>query len=460
MNRLPLFLAGAALFTPLLAHAQLPVSGRPVPALSDFDDEMQDFMDDNDIGAGVLGVMQDGNVVYLRGFGHGYDGSTPLLENALFRLASCVKPLTAAAIRELEADGAFDVDDNAFDLGQPGGGVLDVTPFGGSGDSRLEDVTLRHLLVHQGGWDRGVAGDLSFGWRAASNDLGVPSPPPRADMMDWILGEPLQFTPGTDTKYANIGYLALGLAAEQESGQGLLTYLRQQILTPGMWVPATELQLGRSFRADQDPREPLYFYGTSTGDNIFDNTLPYAQVPAPYGTWHQEGLLSGGGLIASAPAILEFLQRYHTGVFDPRIGQPITGTDPVTMSVGHNGILTGTHSYMVQRTDDVNVFVVFNKATSTGHYAIDFYDDRLAPLLDAGPAWPATTSDGFWVNVSGFVTAGPGSYSRPFASLTTALDFVEDGSKLRLRAGTSGWTGVLSTKLLLDAPLGHAVLGD
>jgi CubicO group peptidase (beta-lactamase class C family) len=461
MNHLPLLLALGLALVPA-AHAQLPVSGRPVPSLADFDAEMQDFMDDNDIGAGVLGVMHAGRVVYLRGFGHAYDGTTPLAENALFRIASCAKPITAAVIRRLIADGDFDVDDNAFDLGQAGGGVLDVTPFGGVGDDELEDVTIEQMLLHQGGWHRGTqygVGDLSFDWREASNEMGVPSPPPRDDMMDWILGEPLQFTPGTNTEYSNIGYLALGLIAEQESGQDLLTFIRQRVLTPGMWVPATELQLGRSYRADQDPREPLY-YSTTTGDDIFDNTVPYTQVATPYGTWHQEGLLAGGGFIASAPTILEFLQRYHTGVYDERIGEPVNAGNPLTDTRGHNGILTGTHSYMVQRPDSVNVFVVFNKRTDPNHYGIDFYEDHLAPLLDAGPDWPETTSDGFWVNMGGFAAVGFGAYSRPFASFTSALASTEPGSKLRLKAGSSDWTGVLSERLLLDAPLGSAVLGE
>lgn len=452
---------GAALtaFTPA-AHAQLPVSGRPVPALTAFDDAMQDFMDDNDITAGVLGVMFEGRVVYLRGFGHSYNGTTPLPENALFRIASCTKPITAAAIHALIDNGAsWDTDDFAFDFGLSGGtGVLDVNPFGGVGDGRIDEITIQQLLQHQGGWNRDVAGDLSFRWRQASDDMGVPSPPPPEDMMDWILGEPLQFTPGNNTVYSNIGYLALSLLVEQEAGQGIMSYIRRRVLTPDMWVPATELQIGRTFRPDQDPREPLY-YSTSTGDNIYDNTVPYEQVPSPYGTWPQTGLTGYGSFIASAPAILEFLQRYHTGVYDERIGERITGDNPLTGDAGHNGILTGTNSYMVQRTDGVNVFIVFNKRGDP-HYATSFYSNRLDPLIDAVTTWPTTTSDGFWVNMGGIVIAGFGSYNRPFASLTSALASTEAGSKLRLRAGSTDWTGVLSERLLLDAPLGSAVIGE
>ncbi|NBC19102.1 MAG: serine hydrolase [Bacteroidetes bacterium] len=439
-----------------LGWGQLPESGRPVPALADFDTEMQNFMDDNAIGAGILGVMYEGRVVYLRGFGHDYNGND-LPENALFRLASCTKPLTAAAIRSLINDGAFNLMDNAFELGQTGGGVLNLVPFPSPGDSRLEDITIQHLLVHQGGWDDDVT-DLAFQYWTAAEDMNVTRPPSREDMMRWSLGQPLQFTPGTITDYANIGYHALGRIVEQEAGQSLGTYLRQNILTPNMWVPATELQLGRTFRVDQDPREPLYD-SPNTGPNVFEGMEP-EEVPTPYGWWHQAGLQSFGGFIASAPTMLAFLQRYHTGVWDNRIGQPITSGLPVNSERNHNGILDGLNTLMVQRPDGVNVFIAFNQRGDP-QFANTFYSNRLQPLLDGGNiTWPETTSDGFWIDTGGTGSGGVGGYHAAFGSFAAALAYVQDGSKLRLFGGTTGWTGTLSKRLLLDAPLGSAVLGE
>jgi CubicO group peptidase (beta-lactamase class C family) len=260
------------------------------------------------------------------------------------------------------------------------------------------------------------------------------------------------------TEYSNISYLSLGLLVEQESGRSLVDYLHRRVLTPAMWVPATELQVGRTFRADQDPREPNY-YSTSTGDNIYDNSEPYEQVATPYGTWPQTGLAGYGSFIASAPAILAFLDRYHTGVYDPRIGEPISTSNPLTGREGHNGILTGTNSYMAQRTDDVNVFIVFNKRGES-HFATGFYSDHLEPLLDAVTTWPTDTSDGFWVSTAGTGSSGTGGYNDVFASVGAAVSYAQDGSKLRLNPGTSMWTGVLETQLLIDAPRGSASLGN
>ena len=123
------------------------------------------------------------------------------------------------------------------------------------------------------------------------------------------------------------------------------------------------------------------------------------------------------------------------------------------------GSLRGTNTLMQQRTDGVNVFIAFNSRPGDGHYGADFYA-ILDPLINAVTTWPATTSDGFWVSTGGTGASGTGGYNDVFASVGAALAYVQDGSKLRLNPGASTWTGVLSTKLLLDAPLGSAVLGN
>src|SRR5690606_2671848 len=119
------------------------------------------YMDANAITAGVLGVMQDGRIVYLRGFGEDYDGND-LPENALMRVASLSKPITAASIRRIAADGVIDLADNAFDLGQPGDGILDDDPWPAIGDNRFQNITVNHLLNHQGGWDHDTDNDGTF----------------------------------------------------------------------------------------------------------------------------------------------------------------------------------------------------------------------------------------------------------------------------------------------------------
>src|SRR5262245_21211507 len=83
--------------------AVIPISGRPVASMAVFDTTMTDFMTANSIEASVLGIMFSGQIVFLRGYGS-QDGGVNMPENALVRLASCNKPITAAAIRDMDAN--------------------------------------------------------------------------------------------------------------------------------------------------------------------------------------------------------------------------------------------------------------------------------------------------------------------------------------------------------------------
>ena len=66
------------------------------------------------------------------------------------------------------------------------------------------------------------------------------------------------------------------------------------------------------------------------------------------------------------------------------------------------------------------------------------------------------TSDGFWTQPSGGVGTNVGGFHQPFHSFATAMAKTTAGSKIRLKPGTSDWTGKISKRIRLDAPLGGA----
>lgn len=456
-------LAAAAMWSAasLPATAVPAASGRPVPELTDLDDMMTNYMDANAITAGVLGLMQDGRIVYLRGFGEDYNGDD-LPENALMRVASLSKPLTAACIRRMAADGVIDLADNAFDLGQPGGGILDYDPWPSVGDNRFQNITVNHLLNHQGGWDHDTDNDGTFenpDWTyrevTVANTMQVASPPGRVNIMRFVLGQPLQLNPGTGSggaTYSNANYITLGLIAEQESGQSLISYIRQNILTPRMWVPGTEILAGRTFRASQDPREPRYDDPTLV-TNVYDTEG--AQVERPYGGWGHENRVGEGNIVISAAAMLAFADTYRSGYAQSNIGQPLDDF-PLVSSTGHNGAMPGgSTSYIRQRTDGYRIFLAFNKRGGDGTVhanvlggAVDSYlDNNVIPTIHR-------TSDGFWTEPSGGAGTDVGGFHQPFHSFASAMAKTTAGSKIRLKPGTSDWTGKISKRTRLDAPLG------
>lgn len=447
----------------LAAGAFAQTSGRPVASMTIFDTQMSTFMVTNNIEAGVLGIMHNGEVCYLRGFGS-MDSGVNMPENALVRLASCTKTITAAAIRRMDEQNILDVGDFAFNI-NGNGGLLNYAGFPSfSNPNAQDDITVNHLLQHRGGWNRDIAGDLTYRERDIADDMSVSSPPGRVNTMRWILGQPLQFTPGSQYQYSNIGYLALGLMVSTMTPPGYIGYVEQNVLTPAMWVPNTEIAQSRTFRADRNAREPWY-RTNQTVASVFDSVPGF--VPRCYGGVDMEARLGQGGVIASAPFMLEIANRYHISPGSSIIGLPIDTNNPLTGNEGHNGGQSGVNTYLWHRTDGVCVFVFFNKDkgeyAGSGHYGNDMIS-ILGPILDAGTqfTWPnaGVTSDGAWVNTSGVALNGLGGYNAPLGSFVWAVASAGDGTKLRLKSGSANWTGTITKRLLIDAPGATATIGQ
>jgi len=446
----------------------MPVTGVPVPELADFDSAMLDFMSEYDLTGGVLAVSVDGCVVYQRGFGwrEFFPVLVPLPENTPMRLASVEKPLTAAVIRKLADLGYFSLGDYVFDLEQPFGGILQIQPWQGIGDPRLNDVTVRHLLLHTGGWSRDDTFDPQFEAIMIATAMGISSPPGRENTVRYMLSQPLQFVPGTlgctndngdpTICYSNFGYMVLGLIVEHFLGPRHVDAIRELVLTPEIWVPDTELFLGRTFATNQSPREPRYLCtGCQDCRNVFDPAGPL--VSCPYGGWDHESMAGHGNLVAGAAPLLTFLDHYAASGYangDSMIGMELSSPH----NGGHTGGLPGTSTVVSQRDDGVNVVVLFNERVpdDAPDIAAEIFN-----LIGDPPTvtWPTLCVDGSWVDFNA-PSSGYGGYDDPFHTMNAALAATSAGVKLRVKPGTSNWTGTLSMRMRIDAPFGLATIGQ
>ena len=176
-----------------------------------------------------------------------------------------------------------------FDLGQPGGGLLALDPFPALGDPRLSEITVLDLLQHRGGWDRELASDWVFREIQIAEAMSVPSPPGRKNTVRYVLGQPLQFNPGSRRAYSNVGYLVLGLIVERVSGQDYVSYVRENIFAP-LGVPAGDVIQGRTFPEDRSEREPWYD-ADGLARNVFNPTG--SRVRWPDGGWDLEAKVGG-----------------------------------------------------------------------------------------------------------------------------------------------------------------------
>ncbi|VTT65706.1 unnamed protein product [Fusarium fujikuroi] len=99
-------------------------------------------------------------------------------------------------------------------------------------DERANDITVKQLLEHKGGYDRREAGeDISLGFNKVT--MSLPTKGNRTattrDVIEYMLAQPLQFTPGEKKAYSNYGFMLLGYLVSNVTGIPYMDFLEKNI---------------------------------------------------------------------------------------------------------------------------------------------------------------------------------------------------------------------------------------
>ncbi|WP_425615475.1 serine hydrolase [Anatilimnocola sp. NA78] len=368
------------------------------------------FMEQHSVPGCSVAVTKNGRLVYSRGFGLA-DVTTrePVSPSSLFRIASISKPITAVAILQLVEQGKLKLDDKVFD-------VLSYEPLlvgDAKVDERQKEITIRQLLQHRGGWDRGKSFDGMFQSVRFADALGKPTPPETDDIIRNMLGLPLDFDPGERYAYSNYGYCLLGRVIEKLTKQPYDEYVKQHVLQP---LEITSMQIGASHLEGRAPNEVRY-YDPGLGESVFERNQGQ-KCASPYGTFYLESLDSHGGWIASAVDLVRFGSAFDDPakckVLKPEsIGEmyaPPTKTKAETfyalgwnvrpagngkLTTWHTGSLPGTSTILMRRHDGLDVAVLFNSRTSpTVEHLTQALEKPLHQALNEVHDWP---SDDFFL---------------------------------------------------------------
>lgn len=312
------------------AQQEIPLSGIPVPGMSSYDKAIRAVMKKYAIPGGAVAVVRDGKLVYARGFGYAdVENKTPVQPDALFRIASVSKPLTGVAIMKLVEEGKLSLDDRVAPF------IAHLAPAAGATvDPRWEQITIRHLLNHTGGWDRDKPNggfDPMFVPSIAAAAVNAPAPASAETIIRYMKGKPLDFNPGQKFVYSNFGYDILGRVIERLSGMSYQEYVRTRVLQP---VGAVRTRLGKTRLSDALPEEVKYYW-PSMGLNapLAPSVFPgEGTVPVSYGGFYVEAMDSHGGWVSSTVDLLRFM----AGV-DGRVNPPDILSAGLIMEMTANG---------------------------------------------------------------------------------------------------------------------------
>jgi CubicO group peptidase (beta-lactamase class C family) len=308
----------------LLTAASLPTgnadqTGLATDRLQRIHDVMQRYIDAGQISGAVTIVARRGRVAHLEAHGQiDLESKKPMPKDAIFRLASTSKPVTAVAVLMLVEEGKIRLNDPVsrfipefksmkVAMARPGAQPAPAPAGRGGGGggrggdvvfdlvSATREITIKDLLTHGSG--------LMSGGLGATQAARIAPRAPTDTLADYIpkLGAvPLDFQPGTAWRYSGLaGFEVLSRVVEVASGQPFDQFLQKRVFDPlGM------KDTGFWFADDRLARRVILY-------QRMDNKLAKAQS--------QDGLSSkvyfsgAGGLMSTAEDYLQFAQMLLNG---------------------------------------------------------------------------------------------------------------------------------------------------
>jgi N-acyl-D-amino-acid deacylase len=199
-------------------------------------------------------------------------------------------------------------------------------PAGGKANPLLAKVTVRQCLNHCGGWDRAKSGD-PLNWEPQiCRALRVRPPLSPARFLSFMLTVGLDFPPGTESRYSNVGYVVLGEVIAAVSGQSYEKFAVEQVLKPAGIVSAR-----------LEPRDGRYPAGMAHR-HLAGSFVPLPPMQLPM-------MDAAGGWVASAVDVARLLTS-----LDGSRGEPVLGAKgrawmveppPPPLRPGPSGTYTG-----------------------------------------------------------------------------------------------------------------------
>ncbi len=250
---------------------------------------MLKFVDDGTVCGAVMAIGTADGRVYTEAVGkQTLESDKPMPKDAIFRIMSMTKPITAMGIMLLAEEGKLSIDDPvekylpAF-KGQKLIDSIDLLAGTVSVKKSPRPITLRDLLTHTSGlldYPIGLANLMR------NRDYTL-------DELACILSQrPLDFEPGSKWKYSSSGIDILGRIIEVVSGQPYEEFLAQRFFQP------LEMRDTAFYLTPEQTERLAEVCGQKDGKLVPADTLPKAAMAVP--TKKPKYFSPSGGLYSTA----------------------------------------------------------------------------------------------------------------------------------------------------------------
>lgn len=167
----------------------------------------------NNIPAGQIAFIGKNKNIYNCQYGYtdSIKGRNLVNTNTRFKYASISKIFTSDAILEMVRNKELNLEDRLID-------ILEIDRYELQ-DVRVAEITVRDLLAHTAGFDRGKAGDPIF---TIKKKVWCPKDIQKLNDLK------LDFVPGIERRYSNLGYCLLSSIIIKKTGENFTDYMEKQ----------------------------------------------------------------------------------------------------------------------------------------------------------------------------------------------------------------------------------------
>jgi len=234
------------------------------------------------------------------------------------------------------------------------------------------------LLNHSGGWDRTVSGNPTGFSRRVERALGVRPPVEAPALIRFMLGEPLDFDPGTRQVYSNFGYVLLGRIIEEVTGMSYAEHVQRATLHP-MGIRSMRINPVRGYLPDEarrynpgeaEPLMPVRPPMANAAGGWLASCVDMARFMTAVDGSRRRPFLSDAMMSEMLAEPRPPLRPRENGTFFGLGWDVVRPTDHGTL-YGKDGGLPGVASWIEHLPEGVDFVVLFNAHSAPHHEGPD-----------------------------------------------------------------------------------------